>query len=122
MQEKPIFDFAFFMWDEGKNLKTITLKGKRFPFSFPFTGILKLENGKPKRFSVRPIRFLFFMFRLHFVSCSGKKTETKKDKKRFLFPFSLSVSTRRKAFSLFRFASSAADRNEKENEENRTRF
>jgi len=51
-----------------------------------------------------------------------KKTETKKKKKRFLFPFSLSVSTRRKAFSLFRFASSDADRNEKKNEENGTRF
>ena len=91
LQEKPIFDFAFFMWDEGKNLKTITLKGKRFPFSFPFTGILKLENGKPKRFSVRPIRFLFFMFRLHHVSCSGQKEETKNGKNlfsfRFLYPF-----------------------------------
>jgi len=51
-----------------------------------------------------------------------KKLETKKERKRFLFPFSLSVSTRRKAFSLFRFASSDADRNEKKNEENGTRF
>jgi len=89
LQEKPIFDFAFFVWDKGKIPKTITVKGKRLPFSFPFTGILILENGKPKRFSV--IRFLFFIFRLHFVSCSRKNGNKKNGKNvfsfRFLYPF-----------------------------------
>jgi len=118
--KKTVVDFAVIMWDEGQNPRTITLTGKRFPFSLPFTGILKWENGKPNRFSVT--RFLIFIFRLHFVSCCGRKRKQKRRKNTLSLSVSLSVSTRRKAFSFFRFASSAADRNENKNEENGTRF